>query len=125
MCRRKNPTVDHVREALGSTGSKSTIAPLLKQWKIEHQQAVTENDTGWPVELLQAMKSVYKKLQENVKQELEAACDEHRIALEGMTNQINALKAENDVLSTSNISLSTHLEQATDALATLKKNKKN
>ncbi len=117
----KNPTVDHVREALGSTGSKSTIAPLLKQWKIEHQQAVTENDTGWPVELLQAMKSVYKKLQENVKQELEAACDEHRIALEGMTNQINALKAENDVLSTSNISLSTHLEQATDALATLKK----
>ncbi|WP_169728165.1 DNA-binding protein, partial [Massilia alkalitolerans] len=29
----KNATVDTVREALGGTGSKSTIAPMLKQWK--------------------------------------------------------------------------------------------
>ena len=38
----KNPTVDSVREELGSTGSKSTIAPLLKRWKAEQQ----ENPTG-------------------------------------------------------------------------------
>ena len=29
----KNPTVDTIRAALGDTGSKSTIAPLLKRWK--------------------------------------------------------------------------------------------
>ena len=33
----KHPTVDSVREALDRTGSKSTIAPPLKQWKAQHQ----------------------------------------------------------------------------------------
>ncbi len=115
----KNPTVDNVREALGSTGSKSTIAPLLKQWKIEHQKVVVESDTGWPAELLQAMKSVYEKLQADVKQQLEITCDEHRIALQAMTDQMNVLKTENSVLSTSNTSLSVNLQQTTDAFSAL------
>ncbi|MDO8774232.1 MAG: DNA-binding protein, partial [Burkholderiaceae bacterium] len=28
----KSPTVDTVRDAMGNTGSKSTIAPMLKRW---------------------------------------------------------------------------------------------
>ena len=31
----KNPTVDHIREILG-TGSKSTIARFLREWKAKH-----------------------------------------------------------------------------------------
>ena len=115
----KNPTVDNVRQALGSTGSKSTIAPLLKQWKIEHQKVVVESDTGWPVELLQAMKSVYEKLQADAKQELEVTRDEHHIALQAMTDQMNALKAENSALSMSNAGLSINLQQTTDDFAAL------
>ncbi|MDL2355123.1 MAG: DNA-binding protein [Pseudomonadota bacterium] len=38
----KNPTVDNVREALGGTRSKSTIAPMLKRWKSEHQETIAE-----------------------------------------------------------------------------------
>ena len=39
---RQEPTVDRVREHLG-TGSKSTIAPLLKRWRSDNGEAV---DTG-------------------------------------------------------------------------------
>lgn len=35
---RQEPTVDRVREHLG-TGSKSTIAPLLKRWRSDNGEA--------------------------------------------------------------------------------------
>jgi len=38
----ENPTVDRVREWLG-TGSKGTIAPLLKQWKHENAPESSQN----------------------------------------------------------------------------------
>lgn len=60
----KNPTVDTVREALGGTGSKSTIAPMLKRWKAEHQEQVLAHDTGLPADLLQAVKGLYEHLQQ-------------------------------------------------------------
>ena len=44
----KNPTVDSVREALGGTGSKSTIAPFLKRWKEEHQGEIAQLELGVP-----------------------------------------------------------------------------
>jgi len=51
-----NPTVDSVREALGGTGSKSTIAPLLKRWKAEHQGEIAQAEAGLPPSLLAAVK---------------------------------------------------------------------
>ena len=55
----QNPTVDRVLACLGS-GSKSTIAPLLKQWKDSHmQEPVT---SGLPDELLSAVKSLYEQV---------------------------------------------------------------
>src|SRR3569623_706175 len=66
----KNPTVDNVREALGGTGSKSTIAPMLKRWKAEHTKDIVEAELGVPAELLQAIKGVYDKLQADVQQQL-------------------------------------------------------
>ncbi len=79
----KNPTVDNVRVALGSTGSKSTIAPLLKRWKGEHQETVVEvaQGLGLPGPLLQAMKGIHEQLQDDVRQQLEQARDAHHVAL--------------------------------------------
>ncbi len=55
----QNPTVDRVLACLG-TGSKSTIAPLLKQWKDSHiKEPIT---SGLPDELLNAVKSLYEQI---------------------------------------------------------------
>ena len=43
-----NPTVDTVRAALGDTGSKGTIAPMLKQWKAQHQGETAAAGAGLP-----------------------------------------------------------------------------
>lgn len=69
----KNPTVDTVREALGGTGSKSTIAPMLKRWKTEHQEQVLAHDTGLPADLLQAVKGLYEHLQQEANLKVQAA----------------------------------------------------
>lgn len=57
-----NPTVDAVRAALGGTGSKSTIAPMLKRWKSAHQQQMPQ--AGVPAALLEAVKNVYEQMQQ-------------------------------------------------------------
>ncbi|MDP2608540.1 MULTISPECIES: DNA-binding protein [unclassified Oceanobacter] len=62
------PTVDRVREHLG-TGSKSTIAPLLKRWR--QQRDEHSNSDGLPAELLQALKLVYAQAQALAEQKIE------------------------------------------------------
>jgi chromosome segregation ATPase len=56
----QEPTVDRVREQLG-TGSKSTIAPLLKKWKNNYLN--NDNGTDIPNELLEVVKSLYESTQ--------------------------------------------------------------
>ena len=68
----KNPTVDSVREVLGS-GSKSTIAPLLKRWKAEHETQRSVVEVGLPPALLQSVKQLYQSLQEEANQRIDAA----------------------------------------------------
>lgn len=69
----KNPTVDSVREALGATGSKSTIGPMLKRWKEENQGALSPVELGVPPALLQAVKGVYDDMQAEFRRALEQA----------------------------------------------------
>jgi hypothetical protein len=53
-----------VREALGRTGSNSTtIASMLKRWKIENQETVAATESRLPAELIDAVKSVHDRLQ--------------------------------------------------------------
>jgi chromosome segregation ATPase len=68
----KNPTVDTVRDALGGTGSKSTIGPMLKRWKAEHQEQVQAQDVGLPANLLQAVQGLYEQLQREAEEKIEA-----------------------------------------------------
>jgi chromosome segregation ATPase len=64
------PTVDRVREHLG-TGSKSTIAPLLKRWRSDQASAVSE----LPDELLQAVTAIHARLQLAAEQRVRAETD--------------------------------------------------
>ncbi len=56
------PTVDRVRLYLG-TGSKSTIAPLLKRWKNENTESAETG--GLPNDVVQAVKALQKRLMDS------------------------------------------------------------
>lgn len=58
----KNPTVDHIREIMG-TGSKSTIARFLCEWKSKN--GLQNDDDGMlPSDLLNVLKGLWDALQE-------------------------------------------------------------
>ena len=58
--RGETPTVDKVRAQLG-TGSKSTIAPLLKRWRTD-SGIIIEPQSGLPSDLLEAVKSLFDRI---------------------------------------------------------------
>lgn len=65
-----NPTVDTVRAALGNTGSRSTIAPMLKQWKAAYQADATAAAAGLPADLLEAVQAVYQRVETHAQLQL-------------------------------------------------------
>lgn len=117
----RNPTVDSVREALGSTGSKSTIAPLLKRWKEEFQGAgAVKTEAGLPAELMQAMRGVYDKQQRDVAQQLETAMQQNRAELDAATEQLKKTETERLKLTEVRAALTQELRATQHALAQLK-----
>jgi len=126
----QNPTVDRVLAHLG-TGSKSTIAPLLKQWKIEQGQVV--DAVGLPDEILKAVKGIHDRLQqsaevkiEQVMAESQTQISETKDALEAATAEIERFKQDSDQLKkrlesskTDNIELRDQLETEHIAIARL------
>ena len=69
----KNPTVDAGRAALGGTGSKSTLAPMLKRWKSAHREQVSAQQQGLPKELLEVVKGLHAHLQQEAQLKVQAA----------------------------------------------------
>lgn len=90
----KNPTVDTVREAMGGTGSKSTIAPMLKQWKAQHEDKVAAAGAGLPTDLLEAVQGVYERVQEGAKAQVEVLRAEHQLAAQEAARAVEALQVE-------------------------------
>lgn len=90
----KNPTVDTVREAMGGTGSKSTIAPMLKQWKAQHEGGLAAAGAGLPADLLEAVQGVYERVQEGAKAQVEQLRTEHQLAAQEAARAVEALHAE-------------------------------
>ena len=98
------PTVDRVRGELG-TGSKSTIAPLLKRWRQETGDSPAET-TGLPRDLIDALKSLHQRVQEDADskvqevrekagaetRQLGAELASVRALLEGRTEELNKLE---------------------------------
>lgn len=102
-----NPTVDNVRAALGDTGSKSTIGPLLKQWKAEHESQAAVASTGLPADLLQAVKAVHQRMEAAAQAQVEQLRDAHEQAnqeaaqlLETERAGARQLRAEREALAT-------------------------
>ena len=117
----RNPTVDSVREALGSTGSKSTIAPLLKRWKEEQQRdGGVKIEAGLPAELMEAMRGVYDKQQRDLAQQLDSAMQEHRTALAAAQEQLKKTETERLKLVEVRTALTQELRATQQALAQLK-----
>src|ERR1700704_6026957 len=108
----KNPTVDSVREELGGTGSKSTIAPLLKRWKAEQQENATSVDSGIPATLIDAMKIVYENLQADVEQRVEQAQQAHQKELDAMAETLQRQHQENTAAAEANAQLSEDVARA-------------
>lgn len=77
----REPTVDTVRALLG-TGSKSTIGPLLKQWKKKYTGVVNEEKSGLPRELLATVKGLHEGMQQQAHAQIEAIQVQARAAVE-------------------------------------------
>lgn len=94
----KNPTIDSVREALGGTGSKSTIAPLLKRWKAAHQETAAQAELGLPIELVQALTGVYEQVQAEAALQCEQAAQAHQAELGDMQKTLRLAHDEHESL---------------------------
>ncbi len=112
----QEPTVDRVRAVLG-TGSKSTIAPLLKRWK--EQTGNTQIIVGIPKDLANAVQSLYEQTQAAAELSFSTRSQELTKKLEGVTSQLNGalrktalLKEENRVLGTDVSKLKTDLSES-------------
>ena len=108
------PTVDRVREQLG-TGSKSTIAPLLKQWKA--QNAAASDVSGLPSDLVEVVKSLYERVQQDAElkiEEISSSLNETISHLEQQTSTAQqhnlSLAEQNNALALLNQTTSEELE---------------
>ncbi len=94
----QNPTIDSIRAALGGTGSKSTIAPLLKRWKSAHPGTVVQAELGLPAELVLALKEVYEKVQAQATLQLEQAEQIHQASTAALHEQLQQAVVEQEAL---------------------------
>ncbi len=115
----KNPTVDSVRETLGGTGSKSTIAPLLKRWKLDQQDTVAAAESGLPASLLQAVKGLHQHMQSEFVQQLDQAKQQHTDELSSVADREQQLRTELQAALAANTSLTADLTQTRQALSRL------
>ena len=92
----KNPTVDRVLSHLG-TGSKSTIGPHLKNWKLQHTEEGEPNDL--PHDLLKVVRELHQRLQlqadDKVQQSEQRMADlsaEQEEEVKELENQVESLE---------------------------------
>jgi len=111
------PTVDAVRAALGGTGSKSTIAPMLKQWKAEHEGQAVAASTGLPADLLEAVKAVHQRLEAAAQVQVEQLRAAHDLARQEASRELEAERAAGRQLRAEREALASELGQVKAALA--------
>lgn len=77
--RQKNPTVDAIREILG-TGSKSTIARYLREWKAQHGLS-RDSDSRLPSDLLGIVNGLWDALRNKADIQIDSYRQESDIKL--------------------------------------------
>jgi chromosome segregation ATPase len=115
----KNPTVDSVRETLGGTGSKSTIAPFLKRWKAEHQEESAQAEAGLPPSLLAAVKGLHQHMQAEFDRQLEQAKQQHAETLRAVAEREQQWRTERDAAIAAQDATIEQLAHASKTLAQL------
>ena len=113
----QEPTVDRVREHLG-TGSKSTIAPLLKRWRSENTGAASPE--GLPKELITSVKSLYEQVQSMADQKIEQAQTKFNTASEEQKNKLDEINDTFKQLTSSHDELKQKLKTTEEEKDTVK-----
>lgn len=114
-----NATVDNVREALGNTGSKSTIGPLLKRWKNEQEQRTSPTQAGLPTDLVTTVKNLYEQLQHDATKKVDVAFAELALAKESFNEQLNVARDAATTFKTERDALNEALVRERNALEKL------
>jgi len=73
----QQPTIDRIRERLG-TGSKTTIAAHLKQWKYDNEGEIVLTRTSLPPELLSMVQSLWDGMKNSSEADMETLKAKHR-----------------------------------------------
>lgn len=94
--RQKNPTVDAIREELG-TGSRSTIAKYFLEWKTKNG-AKNRTETGIPTELQHLIQSLWEKIQSDADKKIEAHQAEANEEISDVKNQLLQIQLQNTLL---------------------------
>ncbi|MBL4869142.1 MAG: DNA-binding protein [Pseudomonadales bacterium] len=110
----QEPTVDRVRINLG-TGSRSTIAPLLKQWKAD--RSTSDSNGGLPSDLVNAVKNLQERIQFSANEQIAKIAEQHDRQFSEHQNQIANL---NESLAKSEV---TNQQLKSDAAQLLDDNK--
>lgn len=87
-------TVDNVRAGLGGTGSKSTIAPLVKRWKTENVAALERAQPLLPPDLLESVQRLYESVQQRFDEELTAAKSAASMRIDELHGENGALRQQ-------------------------------
>ena len=111
------PTVDRVREQLG-TGSKSTIGPLVKQWRSQHE--VSGDVSGLPNDLVDSVKDLYERIQQQAESTIQEMSSSHNEVISELNKALDAEKQANKHLNSQNESLTLTAKKNTDELELLR-----
>ena len=113
----QEPTVDRIREQLG-TGSKSTIGPLVKQWRSQHE--VSGDVSGLPNDLVDIVKALYERIQQQAESTIEDMSSNHNEVISELNKALAAEKQANNQLTAQNEALTATANKNTDELELLR-----
>lgn len=116
----KNPTVDTIRTALGNTGSKSTIAPLLKRWKEERPGELVAGAMSLPPALLEAVRALYERMDAHATARIDEAMEVQRKELDAAREAARGLELRLAQSLAENARATAQGEQSEMAIATLR-----
>ena len=116
--RQKNPTIDTIREELG-TGSKSTIAKFMQQWKSKNGVSNT-NEMGIPNELQQLIRGLWEKIQSDADVKIEKHSIEAATEINDAKNTVALTQQQNAILHHDIKTLTEKLDHQTEVSEQLK-----
>jgi chromosome segregation ATPase len=113
----QEPTVDRVREQLG-TGSKSTIGPLVKQWRSLHE--VSGDVSGLPNDLVEIVKDLYERIQQQADSKIEDMSARHNEVISELNKALITEKQANNTIIAENDALAATVKKNTDEVELLR-----